>query len=42
MENQSVSTLHLGSRATLTIKYEDYEINTAHLVKEANSVSAGH
>jgi hypothetical protein len=41
-ENQSVSTLRLGGHATLTITYQNYEINTAHLVKEGNSTSAGH
>lgn len=42
VENQSVSTLRLGGRATLTIAYQNYEMNTAHLVKEGNSASAGH
>jgi hypothetical protein len=41
VENQSVSSLRLGGRATLTITYQDYEINAVHPVKD-NSVSAGH
>ena len=40
VENQSVSSLRLGGRATLTITYQDYEINAAHPVKD-NPVSAG-
>ncbi len=39
LENRSVSTLRLNGRATLTIKYEDYEINPAPLVKEGNSAN---
>jgi hypothetical protein len=42
VENQSVSTLRLHGRATLTIKYQNYEINSAHLENETNPVSAGH
>jgi hypothetical protein len=41
VENQSVSSLRLGGRATLTITYEGYEINATHPVKD-NSASAGH
>jgi len=41
VENQSVSSLRLGGRATLTITYQDYEITAVHPVKD-NSVSAGH
>jgi len=41
VENQSVSSLRLGGRATLTITYQDYEINSVHPMKD-NSVSAGH
>jgi hypothetical protein len=41
VENQSVSSLRLGGRATLTITYEDYEINAVHPVQES-SVAAGH
>ena len=41
VENQSVSSLRLGGRATLTITYQDYEINSVHPVKD-NSASAGH
>jgi ribonuclease HI len=41
VENQSVSSLRFGGRATLTITYQEYEINAAHSVKE-NSSSAGH
>jgi hypothetical protein len=41
VENQSVSSLRLGGRATLTITYQDYEIIAVHHVKD-NSVSAGH
>jgi hypothetical protein len=41
VENQSVSSLRLGGRATLTITYQDYEINAVHPVKD-NSASAGH
>jgi len=33
VENQSVSTLRLGGRASLAIEYQYYEINAAHLVK---------
>ena len=39
--NQSISSLRLGGRATLTITYQDYEITAVHPVKD-NSVSAGH
>ena len=41
VENQSVSSLRLGGRATLTITYQDYEITAVHPAKD-NSVSAGH
>ena len=41
VENQSVSSLRLGGRATLTITYQDYEINAVHPVKD-NPASAGH
>jgi len=41
VENQSVSSLRLGGRATLTITYQDYEINAAHPLKDGSSV-AGH
>ena len=41
VENQSVSSLRLGGRATLTITYQDYEINAAHPMKD-NPVAAGH
>jgi hypothetical protein len=42
VENQSVSTLRFGGHATLTITYQNYEINAAHPVKEGNAASAGH
>jgi hypothetical protein len=41
VENQSVSNLRLGGRATLTITYQDYEITAVHPVKD-NSASASH
>jgi hypothetical protein len=41
VENQSVSSLRLGGRATLTITYQDYEITAVHPVKDS-SASAGH
>jgi len=41
VENQSVSSLRLGGRATLTITYQDYEINAVHPVQDS-SASAGH
>jgi len=41
VENQSVSSLRLGGRATLTITYQDYEITAVHPLKD-NSASAGH
>jgi hypothetical protein len=41
VENQSVSSLRLGGRATLTITYQNYEIKAAR-VSEETSVSAGH
>jgi len=41
VENQSVSSLRLGGRATLTITYQDYEINAVDPVKNT-SASAGH
>ena len=34
VKNESVSNLRLGGRATLTITYQDYEINGGHVVKE--------
>ena len=40
VENQSVSSMRLGGRATLTITYQDYEINPVHPVND-NSASAG-
>jgi hypothetical protein len=39
LENRSVSTLRLNGRATLTIKYEAYEINAAPLLREGNSAN---
>jgi hypothetical protein len=41
VENQSVSSLRLGGRATLTITYQDYVIIAVHPVKD-NSASASH
>jgi hypothetical protein len=41
VENQSVSSLRLGGRATLTITYQNYEINAVHPVND-NSASARH
>lgn len=41
VENQSISSLRLGGRATLTITYQDYEINALHPVNDS-STSAGH
>jgi hypothetical protein len=41
VENQSISSLRLGGRATLTITYQDYEINALHPAKDS-SASAGH
>lgn len=38
LKNESVSNLRLGGRATLTITYQDYEINGGHAVKD-NSAS---
>jgi hypothetical protein len=35
LDNQSISTVRLGGRATLTIKYQSYEITAAHLAREA-------
>lgn len=40
LKNESVSNLRLGGRATLTITYQDYEINGGHAVKD-NSASVG-
>jgi outer membrane lipoprotein-sorting protein len=40
VENQSISSLRLGGHATLTITYQEYEINTVHPAKD-NSASAG-
>jgi outer membrane lipoprotein-sorting protein len=40
VENQSVSNLRLGGRATLTITYQNYEINAGHVLKD-NSASTG-
>jgi outer membrane lipoprotein-sorting protein len=40
VENQSVSNLRLGGRATLTITYQNYEINAGHALKD-NSAAAG-
>lgn len=42
VENQSVSSLRLGGRATLTITYQDYEINAAAHPVNDNPVAAGH
>jgi outer membrane lipoprotein-sorting protein len=39
VKNESVSSLRLGGRATLTITYQDYEINGGHAVKD-NSASS--
>jgi outer membrane lipoprotein-sorting protein len=39
VKNESVSSLRLGGRATLTITYQDYEINGSHVVKD-NSASS--
>jgi hypothetical protein len=36
-ENKSVSTMRLGGRATLTIKYGDYKILESHAVSETDS-----
>lgn len=35
-ENKTVSTLRLGGRATLTIKYQNYDIQTARAPKESD------
>ena len=35
-ENKTVSTLRLGGRATLTIKYQNYDIQTARAPKETD------
>jgi hypothetical protein len=40
VENQSVSNLRLGGRATLTITYQNYEIN-AEQVQKGNETSTG-
>jgi hypothetical protein len=40
VENQSVSSLRLGGRATLTITYQNYEINSVPIVKDS-AASAG-
>lgn len=40
VENQSVSNLRLGGRATLIITYQNYEINASHALKD-NSATAG-
>src|SRR5450755_2912338 len=34
VKNESVSSLRLGGRATLTITYQDYEIDGGHVVKD--------
>jgi hypothetical protein len=39
VKNESVSNLRLGGRATLTITYQNYEINGGHVVKD-NSASS--
>jgi hypothetical protein len=39
LENRSVSTLRLNGRATLTIKYGDYEINAVPHLDEGNSAN---
>jgi hypothetical protein len=38
-ENQSVSSLRLNGRATLTIKYSDYEINSSPLGRPASAAA---
>ena len=42
VENQSLSSLRLNGRATLTIKYLDYEINSSPIAREVASAPAGH
>ncbi|MFZ0038819.1 MAG: hypothetical protein WAK91_15440 [Candidatus Acidiferrales bacterium] len=42
VENQSVSDLRLDGRATLTIKYMDYEIQPEHFSLDSSAVTAGH
>jgi len=42
VENQSVSILRFDGRATLTIKYKDYEIRTAQASNTTIDVPAGH
>jgi hypothetical protein len=42
VENQSVSELRLDGRATLTIKYMDYEIQAAHFPSDSTTITAGH
>lgn len=37
VKNESVSNLRLGGRATLTITYQDYEINGGHAVKDKSA-----
>lgn len=39
-ENQSVSSLRLNGRATLTIKYSDYEINSSPVLEKRASAAA--
>lgn len=36
LDNQSISTVRLGGRAILTIKYQNYDVNAAHLVTAAD------
>ncbi len=42
VENQSVSQLRLDGRATLTIKYMDYQIQAEHYLSDSSTVTAGH
>jgi outer membrane lipoprotein-sorting protein len=36
LDNQSISTVRLGGRAVLTIKYQNYDITATHLATEAD------
>ncbi len=42
VENQSVSDMRLDGRATLTIKYMNYEIQPEHFSLDSSAVAAGH
>jgi hypothetical protein len=42
VENQSVSDTRLDGRATLTIKYTDYEIQTQHFASGTTTATPGH